>query len=207
VPYRAVANRNSSGCHDAAVRRWIVFGVLVAVATVGCHQGSSNEARPASPSPRFTPAAPEQVRLDCSYELFLFGPSELASNNDLSIFDPRAIAEHDAAFHGYTPEGTDACEQALIHAKARYDDASAAGWAPYGAEARWLERWASYYLCANAVIGEFKGIARELVTRKLTIRQAANRYAHETDRKRLRKPGFDGCVPGLRLGLRLRDTL
>jgi hypothetical protein len=165
---------------------------------------STSSSRTSSPPPTVTAPSVVEVRLDCSYNLFLLGPDPLASSNELTIFDSRAIAERYAEVYGYDAERINVCERALDEGKSRYGEGSLAGWPPYGRESRWLYRWSSYYFCAQAILGDYKGAAHRLLVGSATVREAARDYSHETVRQGLWRPGFDGCVPGCRLGLGLR---
>jgi hypothetical protein len=178
---------------------------LFAAVLVGCG-GSPSTAPTSSPLPGILSPSLAEVRLKCSDDVFTFGPAGLASNYELGGFDARAIAEQDADFYGYDADRTDACEQATADAAARYDVAARRGWQPYGSEELWLYRWSNYYLCALAVLGEYEGAPHRLIVGATTLRRAARNIAHESDRPELWPPAFDGCLPGLRLGLQLRLT-
>jgi hypothetical protein len=80
------------------MRRQVFALILTAAVVVGCERSTS---APASPPPPSSPFSIPEIRLECAYDLFLFGPAKLASNYELDAFDARAIAEHDAEFFGY----------------------------------------------------------------------------------------------------------
>jgi hypothetical protein len=174
---------------------------LAASLLAGCAGGSPD-------APKSQPGAPQrpvaEVRLQCADDVYTFGPGGLASNYELDGFDARAIAEQDAAFYGYDSEHTNACQEATLVAKHRYDVAAARGWSPYGRRQLWLFRWENYTLCALAVLGDYPGAAHRLIIGGTTARHAAQVISRESDRRELRRPAFDGCLPGLRLGLTIR---
>jgi hypothetical protein len=179
---------------------------LAFVVAVGC-DGSPSTEPTASPPPSLPPSSLAEVRIGCFSDLFLFGPTDLASNYDLDTFDAAAIAERHPETILDDPEDTAACTQALADGAARYDAAADQDWPPYGREQLWLWRWFSYYSCANLVLADIPDTeSHRFVVGAITAREAAESISRDTDRTELWGPGYDGCLPGLRLGQQLRLT-
>jgi len=146
------------------------------------------------------------VELDCSSEFFLFGPSLLADNYGLSAFDARLVAMQKGEYFEYGASAVQACATALTRAEERYEEARLARWAPYHLERHWLHRWSRYYNCALAVLNDYQGPARRLLQGTISIERAARAISFNSRRHDLSQPAYDGCLPGLMLGLRLRSA-
>jgi hypothetical protein len=145
-----------------------------------------------------------EVELDCSSEFFLFGPRLLADNYGLLTFDAGSIAMQKGELFDYGASAVEACEHALIRAEDRYERARLARWAPYDVEQHWRHRWSRYYHCALAVLKDYQGPARRLLQGTISVERAARAISFNSRRRDLSQPAFDGCLPGLKLGLTLR---
>jgi hypothetical protein len=150
------------------------------------------------------PQDTEEVELDCSSEFFLFGPGLLADNYGLLAFDAGLVAMQKGELFDYGASAVEACERALSRAEDRYERARVARWAPYHLEQHWLHRWSRYYNCALAVLNDYQGPARRLLRGSISIERAARAISFNSRRRDLSRPAYDGCLPGLKLGLRLR---
>jgi hypothetical protein len=148
----------------------------------------------------------QEVALDCSSEFFLFGPGLLADNYGLSAFDAQLVAMQKGDLFDLGASAVEACERALSVAEDRYDRARLARWAPYHVEQHWLHRWSRYYNCALAVLKDYQGPARRLLQGSISIERAARAISFNSRRHDLSQPAYDGCLPGLRLGLELRSV-
>jgi hypothetical protein len=157
---------------------------------------------PLPPAP--VPQDTREVELDCSSEFFLFGPGLLADNYGLLAFDAGSVAMQKGELFDYGASAVEACEDALTRAEERYEQARLARWAPYHLERHWLHRWSRYYHCALAVLKDYQGPARRLLQGAISVERAARAISFNSRRRDLSQPAYDGCLPGLRLGLMLR---
>jgi hypothetical protein len=157
---------------------------------------------PLAPAPQAQDT--DEVALDCSSEFFLFGPDLLADNYGLTAFDAQLVAMQKGELFDYGGSAVEACERALTLAKDRYERARLVRWAPYHLERHWLHRWSRYYNCALAVLKDYQGPARRLLQGSISVERAARAISFNSRRHDLTQPAYDGCLPGLRLGLRLR---
>ena len=155
---------------------------------------------PPAPEPQDT----DLVALDCSSEFFLFGPGLLADNYGLPAFDARRVAMQKGDYFDFGASAIEACATALTRADERYEQARLARWAPYRLERHWLHRWSRYYNCALAVLNDYQGPARRLLQGSISVERAARAISFNSRRHDLSRPGYDGCLPGLKLGLTLR---
>lgn len=176
------------------------------------------DARCMEETPEREPAADQPLYLaewDCAWPFFAYGPVKLASNYDIGTFDPEAAAavwnELGGVFYRapHDEEAIQACVASFRRSFRVYEKASRQGWPPYGDEGHWLQAKYDHFTCAVLVADDVPGPdVGELVRRgELTLREAARRYARQSYRRglapehRLVKPGFDGCLGGLRRGL------
>ena len=157
---------------------------------------------PLPPAP--VPQDTREVELDCSSEFFLFGPGLLADNYGLLAFDAGSVAMQKGELFDYGASAVEACEHALTRAEDRYERARLARWAPYHLERHWLHRWSRYYHCALAVLKDYQGPARRLLQGAISVQRAARAISFNSRRRDLSQPAYDGCLPGLKLGLMLR---
>jgi hypothetical protein len=146
-----------------------------------------------------------EVEIDCANAFYRLGPSELAETYEVSDFDSRPVAVKYGEVNLLNVSEVEACQRALSRAAARYERARINNWAPYRSEELWRWRWDRYYICASAVWDDFRGPARQLLQGAISARAAARAYSFETLPQRLQQPGYDGCLPGLQFGLRLRE--
>jgi hypothetical protein len=161
-------------------------------------------AYPLPPAPQ--PQDTDLVALDCSSEFFLFGPGLLADNYGLQAFDAQLVAMQKGEYFDFGASAVEACATALTRAEERYEQARLARWAPYRLERHWLHRWSRYYSCALAVLNDYQGPARRLLQGSISVERAARAISFNSRRRDLSQPGYDGCLPGLKLGLMLRTA-
>jgi hypothetical protein len=146
-----------------------------------------------------------EIELQCANDFFSIGPNELAEIYELPVFDAATVAERYGKVNLFEAGEVEACKQAFSEAQTRYERARLNNWAPYRTEELWRWRWDRYYICALAVWDDYRGPARQLLQGAISVTEAARAYSFETLPQPLQQPGYDGCLPGLRLGLRLRE--